>query len=137
MHGVNRVILVGRLGRDPDLRFTANGSPITTTTLATTDRFRNKDHEWQEHTEWHRLNFVGKRAELAKSLLTKGRQLYVEGTIYHNRYQDKLGIERTTLEIIVRKFLLLGDEPFPEKPDGRRDNELLQELEEIYNNIPF
>lgn len=135
--GINKVILVGRLGDAPDLRFTANGSPITTAPLATNMRFKNAEGEWQERTEWHRLNFLGNRAELAQSMLHKGQLIYLEGTLYRHRYEDKLGVERTTLEIIVRKFLPLGEPPGPSKKEERREHELLQELEEIYRNIPF
>lgn len=104
---VNKVILIGRLGKDPELRDTASGSKIANLTLATSERRKGKDGEWAEQTEWHRVVCFGKTAENAARFLTKGRQVYVEGRSQTRKW-TKDGIDRYTTEIIANQLQFLG-----------------------------
>jgi len=115
MASVNKVILVGRLGADPEMRSFQNGDQIANATLATTDRWKNKQTgEPGEHTEWHRLVFSGRLAEIAGQYLRKGSQVYVEGSIRTRKWQDQqTGQERSSAEIRVDQLQMLG---------GRRDS---------------
>lgn len=114
--GVNKVILVGNLGADPETRYTANGGAITTIRIATSDSWTDKaTGQKQERTEWHRVKFFGKLAEIAGEYLKKGRQVYVEGAIRTDKYTDKEGIERYATDIIANEMQLLGS--------GGRDGE--------------
>ncbi|HMX68060.1 MAG TPA: single-stranded DNA-binding protein, partial [Accumulibacter sp.] len=109
MASVNKVILVGNLGADPETRYSANGDAVCNIRMATTDRFRDKaSGELKESTEWHRVVFFGKLAETAGQYLKKGRQVYVEGRIRTNKWQDKDGNERYTTEIIANEMKMLG-----------------------------
>jgi len=107
--GVNKVILIGNLGADPETRYTTGGSAVTNVRLATTESWRDKQSgEQQENTEWHRVVFFGRLAEIAAEYLRKGSQCYVEGRIRTNKWQDKEGHDRYTTEIIARELTLLG-----------------------------
>ena len=109
MASVNKVILVGNLGADPEIRYLPSGDAICNIRIATTDRIRDKaSGEYKENTEWHRLVFFGKLAETAKQYLKKGRQVYVEGRIRTSKWQDKEGKERYTTEIIGNEMKMLG-----------------------------
>ena len=101
MASINKVIIVGYLGRDPEKRYTPTGDPVTTVAVATTDRWRDKKtSELKENTEWHRISFFGRLAETAGQYLKKGSQVYVEGRLRTRKYTDKDGIERYTTEIL-------------------------------------
>jgi len=108
--GVNKVILVGRLGNDPDVRYTAAGLAVATISLAT--NFGSKDKqtgEWREETEWHRVVVFDRQAEFVKQYVQKGSQIYVEGRLRTNKWQDKnTGQDRYSTEIIAREIQLLG-----------------------------
>ena len=109
MASVNKVILVGNLGADPETRYSANGDAVCNIRMATTDRFRDKaSGELKDSTEWHRVVFFGKLDETAGQYLKKGRQIYVEGRIRTNKWQDKDGNERYTTEIIANEMKMLG-----------------------------
>ncbi len=110
--GVNKVILVGNLGADPETRYTANGGNITTIKVATSESWKDKQTgEMQERTEWHRVKFFGRLAEIAGEYLKKGRQVYIEGSIRTDKYTDKEGIERYATDIIANEMQLLGSNP--------------------------
>jgi len=107
--GVNKVILIGNLGADPETRYTASGSAITTVSLATSDTWKDKQTgEAKERTEWHRVKFFGRLAEIAGEYLKKGRQVYIEGSIRTDKYTDKEGIERYSTDIIANEMQMLG-----------------------------
>ncbi|MBL8398210.1 MAG: single-stranded DNA-binding protein [Candidatus Accumulibacter sp.] len=109
MASVNKVILVGNLGADPETRYLPNGDAVCNIRMATTERFRDKaSGEFKENTEWHRVVFFGKLAETAGQYLKKGRQVYVEGRIRTNKWQDKEGNERYTTEIVASEMKMLG-----------------------------
>lgn len=107
--GVNRVILVGRLGNDPDVRVTAGGSAITTISIATSESWKDKaTGQQQSRTEWSRVVFFGRLAEIAGQYLKKGSQVYVEGSLRTNKYTDKNGIERYSTDINANELQMLG-----------------------------
>lgn len=107
--GINKVILVGNLGADPETRYTANGAAITTIKVATSEAWTDKQTgQKQERTEWHRVKFFGKLAEIAGEYLKKGRQVYIEGAIRTEKYTDKEGIERYATDIIANEMQMLG-----------------------------
>ncbi|OIQ94893.1 single-stranded DNA-binding protein [mine drainage metagenome] len=106
---VNKVILVGRLGKDPETRYMTNGEAVTNVTLATSENWKDKSGEKQEKTEWHNLVFYRRLAEVAGEYLKKGSQIYVEGKIQTRKWQDKeTGKDRYTTEIIVNEMQMLG-----------------------------
>lgn len=107
--GVNKVILVGTLGADPETRYTANGNAICSIRIATNESWTDKaTGQKQERTEWHRVKFFGRLAEIAGEYLKKGRQVYVEGSLRTDKYTDKDGIERYTTDIIANEMQMLG-----------------------------
>ncbi len=107
--GINKVILVGNLGADPETRYTANGGAITNIRLATSESWRDKQTgENQERTEWHRVVLFGKLGEIAGEYLKKGRQVYIEGSLRTNKYTDKEGVERYTTDIVANEMQMLG-----------------------------
>jgi single-strand DNA-binding protein len=108
MGSVNKVILVGNLGRDAELKFSPSGFPISGFSLATTDRRKDKDGQWQDKTEWHRIKLLGKQAESLNDYLKKGKQIYVEGRIETRSWDDKDGQKRYMTEIIADRIQLLG-----------------------------
>jgi len=108
MASVNKVILVGNLGKDPEVRYMPSGDAITNITLATTDSWKDKNGEKQEKTEWHRVAFFGRLAEIAGEYLKKGSQVYVEGRLQTRKWQDKEGQDRYTTEIVADRMQMLG-----------------------------
>ncbi|MBO67288.1 MAG: single-stranded DNA-binding protein [Acidiferrobacteraceae bacterium] len=107
--GVNKVILVGNLGADPEVRYTANGDAVSTISVATNRSYKRKDSdEWTQETEWHRVVVFGRSAEAISQYLTKGREVYVEGRLRTNKYEDKDGIERWSTEIVANDVQFLG-----------------------------
>ena len=105
---VNKVILVGRLGKDPETRYMTNGEAMTNVTLATSENWKDKSGEKQEKTEWHNLTFYRRLAEVAGEYLKKGSMMYVEGKIQTRKWQDKEGKDRYTTDIIVNEMQMLG-----------------------------
>src|SRR6185503_2201161 len=100
--GVNKVILIGNLGKDPEVKYLPSGSAVVNTTLATSESFKDKESgEKKERTEWHNIVFFGKVAEIAGEYLRKGSQVYVEGSLRTRKWQDKSGSDRYTTEIVV------------------------------------
>jgi single-strand DNA-binding protein len=109
MASVNKVILIGNLGRDPEVRYTPNGSAVCNVSLATTRNWKSKDSgERQEETEWHRVVFFDRLAEIAGEYLKKGRPVYVEGRLKTRKWTDKDGVEKFTTEIFADQMQLLG-----------------------------
>ena len=111
MGTVNRVILVGNLGRDAELRFTGGGAAVLKFSVATTESFKGRDGERKEETEWHRVSYWGKNAETLAQYLLKGKQVYLEGRLRTEKWKDKEGNDRTTVEIKADKVTLLGGGP--------------------------
>jgi single-strand DNA-binding protein len=110
--GVNKVILVGTLGADPEQRYTGSGSCITSIRIATSEQWKDKQTgEKQERTEWHRVKFFGRLAEIAGEYLKKGRQVYIEGSLRTDKYTDKNGVEKYSTDIIASEMQMLGGDP--------------------------
>ena len=108
MASVNKVILIGNLGRDPELRYTPGGQAVANFTLATNERFSSKDGEKQERTEWHRIVAWGRTGELCAQYLSKGRSVYLEGRLQTREWEDKEGQKRRTTEIVATTVQFLG-----------------------------
>jgi single-strand DNA-binding protein len=112
MASLNKAILIGNLGRDPEIRYTQAGEPIANFSLATSEKWTSKDGQKQERTEWHRVEVFGKQAQVVRDYLTKGRSVYVEGQIRYEEWTDKDGNKRNGTRIRVNQFggriVLLG-----------------------------
>jgi len=107
--GVNKAIILGSLGQDPDIRYTAGGAAVANISIATNEQWKDKESgEMQERTEWHRVVFFGRLAEIVGEYLRKGSQVYVEGRIQTRKWQDKEGQDRYTTEIIADQMQMLG-----------------------------
>ena len=124
---VNKVILVGNLGKDPDVRYTQTGSAVANFSIATSEQWNDRDGKRQERTEWHNIVVWGKQAESCGQYLSKGRQVYVEGSIRTRSYDDKSGNKRYITEIVAQRIQFLGGgggTRLPQQMDagpGRRD----------------
>jgi single-strand DNA-binding protein len=117
---VNKVILIGRLGKDPELKYTPSGTPVAKFTLATDEAFKDQSGELQKRTEWHNIVAWKRLAEICGEYLTKGKQVYIEGSIQSRQYQDKEGIKRTFYEIVARQMTMLGSRGDSERPAAER-----------------
>ncbi|MBE2292897.1 MAG: single-stranded DNA-binding protein [Xanthomonadales bacterium] len=106
--GINKVILVGNLGNDPDVKYTQGGMAVTRISLATTSVRKDRDGNSQERTEWHRVVFFGKLGEIAGEYLRKGSQVYVEGEIRYDKYTGQDGVEKYTTDIVANEMQMLG-----------------------------
>jgi single-strand DNA-binding protein len=122
MSSVNKVILVGRLGTNPELRYTKDGTPICTLSLATNRTFTDKAQHKQERVNWHRVVSWGKQGEICKEHLTKGRQVYIEGRLENRSYTDKAGVKRFSTEIVSNSIVFLGHAR-PGEDDGHPPDE--------------
>ena len=108
MASLNKVMLIGNLGKDPEVRFTASGQAVASFSLATSEKFKGKSGEWEERTEWHNITLWGKLAEISGEYLTKGKTIYVEGRLQTRKWQDKSGNDRYTTEIVGEKMQMLS-----------------------------
>ncbi len=108
MAGVNKVILVGNLGKDPELRYTPSGQAVATFSLATNRKWKDKEGQAQDQTEWHNIVTWGRQAEIAKEYLKKGTPLYIEGRIQYRTYNDRDGNKRYVTEIVAQTLQMLG-----------------------------
>ena len=113
---VNKVILIGRLGKDPEVKYTGSGTPVAKFSLATDEVFKDRSGEQQKHTEWHNIVAWSKLAEICGQYLVKGKQVYIEGTIRSRQWEDQAGNKRTSHEIIARDMKMLGS-----KGEGERE----------------
>lgn len=111
MASVNKVILIGNLGKDPELRYTPSGQAVANFSIATTDRWRDKDGQNQQRTEWHNIVTWGRQAEVANEYLKKGSPVYIEGRLQTRSWEDKDGNKRYITEIVARGMQLLGRRP--------------------------
>jgi single-strand DNA-binding protein len=142
MASVNKVLLIGNLGRDPEVRYTTGGNPVANFTMATTDRWNDPaTGEKKERTEWHRIVVWGKQAEIAGEYLRKGRQVYVEGSLQTREWTDREGNKKYTTEVRAQRFQMLGrrdDAPVP-VAGGQKEAPAIAEPEAAYSedDIPF
>ena len=116
MASVNKVILVGNLGRDPEIRYLPSGEPVANITIATSSKYKGKTGEMVEETEWHRVTFFGKLAEICNQYLTKGSQVFIQGRMKTEKYTDKSGIEKYATKIVADRMQMLGG-----KSEGRHE----------------
>jgi single-strand DNA-binding protein len=111
MSSLNKIMLIGHLGRDPEIRYTPDGAPVATFSLATSENWTDKNGSRQEHTEWHNVVAWNRLADLSKRFLSKGRQVYIEGRIRSREWNDREGNKRRTTEVIASQIVLLGSRP--------------------------
>lgn len=145
--GVNKAIIVGTLGQDPDVKYTASGSPVVNISVATNENWKDKQTgEAQERTEWHRIVIFGKLAEIAAQYLKKGSQVYFEGKIQTRKWQDKTGQDRYTTEIVANEMQMLGGKqssgstvPFdpPSKQSSEGSPPATAPVDDGFDDIPF
>lgn len=143
MSSVNKVILIGNLGRDPETRYMPDGGAVTNVSLATTDKWKDKTSgEQKEKTEWHRISFFGKLAEIAGEYLKKGSQVYVEGRL-QTREWEKDGVKRYSTEVIADRMQMLGSRQGgaapsnPEKPEKPQPSKGAGKFDDFEDDIPF
>ena len=108
MASLNKVMLIGNLGKDPEVRYTASGQAVASFSLATSEKFKNKSGDWEERTEWHNVTLWGKQAEIAGEYLAKGRTVFIEGRLQTRKWQDKSGNDRYTTEIVGERMQMLS-----------------------------
>lgn len=138
MSGVNKVILIGNLGKDPEVRSFEGGNMVANFTLATTEVFRDRNGNKVEQTEWHNIAMWGKLAEIAGKILRKGAKVYIEGRIKNRSWEDKEGHKRYITEIVAENFTLLGPRPNSEGGDHHDDvSTHKQSDQEINDDLPF
>jgi len=111
MSSLNKILLIGHLGRDPEIRYTPDGAPVATFSLATSENWTDKSGSRQERTEWHNIVAWTRLAELSKKYLVKGRQVYIEGRLRSREWTDRDGNKRRTTEVIASQMVLLGSRP--------------------------
>lgn len=142
MSGVNKVILVGRLGADPEVRYTPGGAAVANFRMATSEKW-TKDGERQERTEWHKIVAFGKLGEICGEYLAKGKQVYIEGRIQTRSWEDKDGNKRWTTEIVANNMQMLGspgegvNAPVPQSNEGATASSSVKEVEFSEEDIPF
>lgn len=145
MSDLNRVMIIGRLGTDPETRYTASGAAITNLSVATSERWRDKQTgENQERTEWHKVVFFGRLAEIAGEYLRKGSQVFIEGRLQTEKWQDKDGNDRYTTKIVGSGMNMLGGKaaeeeakPAPAKKKAAKKPQPVAEEEQEQDDIPF
>ena len=136
MASLNKIMLIGNLGKDPEIRVAASGQTVANFSLATKEQFKNKSGEREERTEWHSIVVWGRLAEIARDYLHKGKQVYIEGRLQTRKWQDKNGQDRYTTEVVAELMQMLGN-----KGDGSKT---VQESSETFagddfddSDIPF
>ena len=134
MTGVNKAILIGNLCSDPTTRYLSNGDAVTNVTIATSETWKGKDGEKNEKTEWHRVTFYRKLAEIAGEYLKKGKLVYVEGRLETRKYTDKNGIERYTTDIIATDMKMLGSKPQESEPKAQSN---ATGFDDLKDDIPW
>jgi len=125
--GLNKVMVIGHLGRDPEMRYTPSGRPVTTFTVAVSRSWNTADGERRTETEWFNIVSWGNLAEICKQYLQKGRQVYIEGRLQTRRWEDKEGQKHTSVEVVANEMMMLGD---------RRDNSNQSQESELDDDSP-
>lgn len=134
---LNKVFLIGRLGREPELRYMPNGEAVCNFSVATSESWKDKNGQRQEATEWHNVTMYRKLAEIAGQYLTKGSQVYLEGKIQSRKYQGKDGIERTAYEIIANEMKMLGGNSQATQEQPKRQQATAEPVEDMTDDVPF
>jgi single-strand DNA-binding protein len=129
---LNKVMLIGNLGRDPEMRYTPSGRPVTTFTLATTRSWKSSEGEQHSETEWFSIVAWGNLAEICKQYLLKGQQIYIEGRLQTRRWDDNEGIKHVNVEIVANEMMMLGD-----RKEGNLAHSSDNNSEETGEEFPF
>jgi single-strand DNA-binding protein len=149
MASLNKVMLIGNLGKDPEVRYTAGGTAVASFSIATTEKFKGKSGDWEEKTEWHNITLWARLAEIAGEYLSKGKTVYIEGRLQTRKWQDKDGKDRYTTEIVGEKMQMLsgkgdgggGQQQRPASRPSQQDHSQSNSYEEpVFNpddEIPF
>lgn len=132
--GVNKAIIVGQLGRDPEVKYAANGNAITSISVATSERWKDKQGQQQERTEWHRVKAFGRLAEIMGEYLAKGAQVYIEGSIRTEKYTGPDGAEKYATYIVANEMQMLGGKRDGERPQQTRQQ---QRPADDFDDLPF
>ena len=122
MASLNKVLLIGNLGKDPEVRYTTSGTAVAGFSLATSEKFKNKGGEWEERTEWHNVTLWGRLAEIAGEYLGKGKTVYIEGRLQTRKWQDKEGKDRYTTEIVGERMQMLSKKDTGRESDPGADS---------------
>jgi single-strand DNA-binding protein len=142
MASLNKVMLIGNLGRDPEVRYTASGTAVAGFSVATSEKFKNKNGEWEERTEWHNVTLWGRLAEIAGEYLAKGKTVYLEGRLQTRKWQDREGKDRYATEVVADKMQMLSGKGDGSSRQGAGRNDMQEPSyeEPVFNpddDIPF
>ncbi|MDZ7659752.1 single-stranded DNA-binding protein [Fodinibius sp.] len=146
MSSLNKAMIIGRLGQDPDVRYTQSNTAVANLSVATSERYKDKQGEWKENTEWHRVVAWGRLAEICQEYLKKGSQVYIEGPIQTRKWEDKEGQTRYSTEIKALTMTMLdskgeGGGDVPSKPDNSQpvssNVDLNEDFDDIDDDLPF
>lgn len=135
--GVNKCIIIGALGKDPEMHYTANGTAIATMSVATSEQWKDKEGNKQESTEWHRIKAFGKLAEICGEYLKKGSQAYFEGKIKTHKWTDQSGADKYSTEIEIREMQMLGKKGEAIQPADHVKPEPKPQEDDFLDDIPF
>jgi single-strand DNA-binding protein len=131
--GLNKVMIIGHLGRDPEMRYTPSGRPVTTFTVATSRSWNTADGERHTETEWFNVVTWGNLAEICKQHLTKGQQVYIEGRLQTRRWEDTEGIKHTSIEIVANEMMMLGERREGNQTPAAESHD----TEDVQDEFPF
>lgn len=137
MAGVNKVILLGNLGKDPVVRNLESGAKVASFSLATSRTYKGQDGKAIDETEWHNVSLWGNLADLAEKYLTKGRQVYIEGRLRTRQYEDKEGVKKYTTEIIGENMTFVGNKPDSNDAGSRQAQEPVDSSSMVEDDLPF
>lgn len=146
MSSLNKAMIIGRLGQDPEVRYTQSNTAVANMSIATSERYKDKQGEWKENTEWHRVVAWGRTAEICQEYLKKGSQVYIEGPIETRQWEDKDGQTRYTTQIKALTMTMLdskgeGSGNVPDKPDSSQpvssSVDLNEDFDDIDDDLPF
>jgi single-strand DNA-binding protein len=132
--GLNKVMIIGHLGRDPEMRFTPSGKPVTTFTVATSRTWSSTDGEKHVETEWFNVVTWGNLAEICKQYLLKGQQVYIEGRLQSRRWEDSEGVKHTSVEIVASEMMILGER---KETGASPTGEQSLSIDELESDYPF
>ena len=147
--GLNKVMLIGNLGSDPEIKYAASGTPIANFSVATTDNRKNKDGEWEEFTEWHRVVMFGRQAEICKDYLKKGSKVFIEGRLQTRSWDDQSGQKRYMTEIVGSQMVMLdqkgqgisgepsGQYEPAQSQSGKNQKPSRENIPEAEDDLPF
>jgi single-strand DNA-binding protein len=132
--GLNKIMIIGHLGRDPEMRYTPSGKPVTTFTVATSRTWNSSDGERHTETEWFNVVAWGNLAEICKQYLSKGQQVYIEGRLQTRRWEDSENVKHTSVEIVANEMMMLGDR---RDASGSQTADTVESDAEIEDEYPF